>query len=107
MGAFLRDEVITIEEFLNLLMSNCFVGLPGRFSEMLGPAVKVLAPRPPAVPDDAGAVLDALGADAELEEEAVDAELEEDDTCAPDDVLDDVGGAWVVTVDDDDFENKC
>ena len=73
---------------------------------MLGPAVKVLTPRPPAVPD-AGAVLDALGADAELEEEAVDAELEEDDTCAPDDVLDDVGGAWVVVVDDDDFENKC
>ena len=42
-----------------------------------------------------------------FEYDDTDVELEEDDTCAPDDVLDDVGGAWVVAVDDDDFENKC
>ena len=82
-GASLREEVITIDEFLNLLVSNGFEGLPCRFNEMLGPALKVLAA--PAAPDGAGAVLDEC-----------DAELEEDDACALDDGLADVGGAGAV-----------
>ena len=90
-GESLREEVITIEEFLNRLVSNGFGGLPCRFNEMLGPAVKVLAA--PAAPDAAGAVLDECVADAELEE---------DDACALDDGLAAVGGAvaldWEVLI---------
>ena len=77
--------MITIEEFLNLLVSNGFEGLPCRFSEMLGPAVKVLVA--PADPDDAGAVLDECVADAGLAE---------DDACALGDGLDAVGGTGAV-----------
>ena len=63
-----------------------FEGLPGRFNEMLGPAVKVLAA--PADPD-AGAVLDEC-----------DAELAEDDACALGDGLAAVGGTGAVEGED-------